>query len=124
MNYSRPKNLNLLTIRFPLPAIASICHRLSGVALFLLIPFLLWVLDFSLTLSGFETIQSWIINSGFMKLIIWLIFIPFCFHLVAGIRHLLMDIHIGSSLKGGKRGAALTFIFTLILILLAGIWLW
>ena len=124
MNYSRPKNLNLLTIRFPLPAIASICHRLSGVALFLLIPFLLWALDFSLTLSGFETIQSWIINSGFMKLIIWLIFIPFCFHLVAGIRHLLMDIHIGSSLKGGKRGAALTFIFTLILILLAGIWLW
>jgi succinate dehydrogenase / fumarate reductase cytochrome b subunit len=123
VNYSRPKNLNLLTIRFPLPAIVSIFHRLSGAALFLLIPFLLWALSFSLTPSGFESIQTSMDNI-LVKFIIWLVWVPFCYHLVAGIRHLLMDIHIGSSLKGGKRGAALTFIFTFILVILAGIWLW
>ncbi|MBV8802224.1 MAG: succinate dehydrogenase, cytochrome b556 subunit, partial [Gammaproteobacteria bacterium] len=44
MNIQRPKNLNLFTIRFPVPAIASILHRISGFILFLLIPFMLWAL--------------------------------------------------------------------------------
>lgn len=123
MSRSRPKNLNLFTIHFPIPAIVSILHRISGFFLFLLIPFVLWGLDFSLTESGFETLKQWF-DTFFVKLIFWIIFIPFCYHLVAGIRHLLSDVHIGDSLKGGRRGAMLTFVVTGILVILAGIWLW
>lgn len=123
MNQSRPKNLNLFTIHFPLPAIVSIFHRLSGAFLFLCIPFLVWALSTSLTVAGFETIQQWA-ASMVIKGLIWILFIPFCYHLVAGIRHLLMDIHVGSSLQGGKTGAMLTFIISIILIILAGVWLW
>ena len=123
MNHSRPKNLNLFTIRFPLPAIISILHRISGFVLFLLIPVILWALSFSLTEQGFETLQQWL-GQPLVRLIFWAILIPFCYHLVAGIRHLLMDIHIGSSLKAARLAAILTLIISIVLVILAGVWLW
>jgi succinate dehydrogenase / fumarate reductase cytochrome b subunit len=123
VNDSRPKNLNLFTIRFPLPAIVSILHRVSGVVLFLLIPVMLWALNLSLTETGFADIQNFL-NNWYCKLIVWLLLVPFCYHLVAGIRHLLTDIHIGDSLKLGKKMALLTFVISFVLIVLAGIWLW
>lgn len=123
MNQRRPKNLNLLTIRFPLPAFVSILHRISGVLLFLFVPFLLWGLQVSLTETGFENLKAWrsdmVINA-----ILWLMFFPLCFHLVAGLRHLLTDILIGVTLRGGRIGALLTVIITFILILFVGVWLW
>lgn len=123
MNPSRPKNLNLFTIQFPLPAIVSFLHRVSGFVLFLLIPLILWGLSYSLTESGFETLRLWLSNF-YIKVIFWALFLPFCFHLVAGIRHLLSDIHIGDTLKAGKLTAVLTFVIFGLLILLAGVWLW
>lgn len=123
MNHNRPKNLNLLTIRFPVPAIVSILHRITGVALFLLIPFLLWALSCSLTPDGFDTL-SYHLSGGLAKFILWVLLIPLCFHLIAGIRHLLSDIHLGDSLKSGRTSAYLVFILTALLIIVAGIWLW
>lgn len=123
MDNKRPINLNLLTIRFPIPAIVSILHRISGVVLFLFIPVALWGLGFSLTEQGFNILQGWL-GSFYIKLMLWLLLIPFCYHFVAGIRHLLMDIHIGEQLQSGRRTAQLTFIIFLLLILLAGVWLW
>lgn len=123
MYNSRPKNLNLLTIRFPLPAIVSILHRISGVILFLMIPILLWLLDSSLTLDGFVALQDGLGNF-FVKLFAWLLLVPLCFHLVAGIRHLLMDMHVGTDLKCGRLAAKLVIIVSVLLIILAGIWLW
>lgn len=120
---SRPKNLNLFTIHFPLPAIVSILHRISGFILFLSIPLFIWLLQYSLTETGFETLTG-VEAKGIFKFIVWLFWIPFSYHFVAGIRHLLSDVHVGDSLKGGRLGAKLTFIFTIILIILAGIWLW
>ena len=123
MKHARPKNLNLFTIHFPIPAIVSILHRVSGAFLFLLIPFILWALSFSLTDTGYENLQQWLGMTS-VKCIFWILFVPFCFHLVAGIRHLLSDIHIGDTLKMGRTTAILTFIISALLIILAGIWLW
>ena len=123
MHKTRPKNLNLFTIRFPLPAIVSILHRISGVLLFIMIPFMLWGLHYSLTLSGFDELHAWF-RDGYVKFALWLFFLPFCYHLVAGIRHLLSDIHIGDSLKGGRAGAMLVMVISLLLVILAGVWLW
>lgn len=123
MNRPRPKNLNLFTIHFPLPAIVSILHRISGAFLFLAIPFVLWGLEYSLTDTGFEQLQQYM-GMPLVKIIFWLLFVPFIFHLVAGIRHLLSDIHIGDTLKLGRTMALLTFIISAVLVILAGIWLW
>jgi len=119
----RPKNLDLFTIKFPLPAIVSLMHRISGACLFILIPVIIWGFSESLTVSGFEKLQDW---SGMLtvKLIFWLFFIPFFYHLVAGIRHLLSDIHIGDTLKAGRITAMLAIIISLLLIVAAGIWIW
>ena len=123
MSHQRPKNLNLLTIHFPIPSIVSFLHRVSGVFLFFLIPIILWALSYSLTDSGFDSLQRSLGNI-YIKFIFWILFIPFCFHLIAGIRHLLSDIHIGDTLKLGRTTAILTFIMTALFVILAGIWLW
>lgn len=123
MQDTRPKNLNLFTIKFPLPAIVSIFHRVSGVFLFLMIPILLWLLQLSLTYDGFDVLMGWL-STFYSKLIFWLLLIPLCYHLVAGIRHLLVDIHIGEGRESGKRGALAVFIITFVLVILVGIWLW
>lgn len=120
---ARPKNLNLFTIRFPLTAITSIMHRVSGFVLFLLIPVALWVLQLSLDSLGFDRLQGFM-SSIPAKLIIWLLLAPFCYHLVAGIRHLLSDLHFGNTRAGGKRASIVTLIVSFVLFILVGIWLW
>lgn len=120
---NRPKNLNLFTIHFPIPAIVSILHRITGFVLFLLIPFALWGLSYSLSSDGFARMQYWFSNP-FVKLFFWAVLVPFIFHFVAGVRHLLSDIHIGDTLKGGRLASYLTFIVSAVLIILAGVWLW
>ncbi len=123
MTRERPKNLNLLTIRFPLPAIISILHRITGVLLFLSIPFALWCFQLSLTDTGFDALQAHL-DGLVVKLIFWALLAIFAFHFVAGIRHLLSDVHIGDSLKSGRLSAKLTIVVAIILIILAGVWLW
>jgi succinate dehydrogenase / fumarate reductase cytochrome b subunit len=120
----RPKNLNLLTIRLPIPALVSILHRVSGIILFLCIPFILWGLNLSLASpQDFANLHS-LLSSLLAKIVIWCVLSAFIYHFVAGIRHLLMDIHIGEELKSGRLSANLTVGISIILILLAGIWLW
>ena len=123
MNRARPVNLNLFAFRFPLPAIVSILHRVSGALLFLCIPAALWALDYSLTPDGYEALHDW--RGNFLiKLVIWSVLSAFLFHLVAGIRHLFADMHIGTTLQGGRFTAKAVFFVSAILIILAGIWLW
>jgi succinate dehydrogenase / fumarate reductase cytochrome b subunit len=119
----RPKNLNLFTIRFPLPAIVSILHRISGFILFLLIPVLLWALQSSLSYTGFDDLQT-SFSHTYIKLFFWVLFLPYCFHLVAGLRHLLSDLHIGNSRHASKVGAAMVFIIFALIIIFAGVWIW
>lgn len=121
----RPVNLNLFTMHFPMPAIISILHRISGVILFLFIPFMLWGLNISLkSEQDFMDIQSAMAGSFCLKFIVWCGLAAFIFHFIAGIRHLLMDVHIGDELKSGRLSAQITMILSILLMILAGIWLW
>jgi len=105
-------------------AIVSILHRLSGLALFLLLPFLLYFLDISLE-SGERFSQVSQFFQGFPgKLLLWVTISTTLFHVVAGIRHLLMDFGIGETLKGGRCSAWTVMITSAVLALLTGIWLW
>lgn len=124
MKDKRPKNLNLFTIHFPVPAIVSILHRITGVILFLCIPFFLWVLQHSLSSQAhFDYIHS-ILITPVMKFIVWGGLSAYIYHLFAGVRHLLMDIHIGEELRSGRIFAMLTLFFSIVSIIGMGIWLW
>ncbi|MAL98339.1 succinate dehydrogenase, cytochrome b556 subunit [Hydrocarboniclastica marina] len=124
MDNKRPVNLDLGKFHFPLPAITSILHRISGILIFIGIAFLLYGLDLSLSgEEGFAQVQS--ILDGFLaKLIVWGILSALAYHLVAGVRHLLMDGGVGESLEGGRLGAKLVVVISVILIVLLGVWVW
>ena len=70
-NKQRPVNLDLQTISFPVTAIASILHRVSGVITFVALGILLWMLGTSLASpEGFETVVA-IMDNFLVKLVLW-----------------------------------------------------
>ena len=105
MKDNRPVNLDIGTIKLPITAYASILHRISGVVLFFAAGILLWMLDASL--ASEESFQSLKQNLAhpLLKLIFWGILVALGYHLLAGVRHLIMDFGIGETLEGGARGA-------------------
>lgn len=117
----RPKNLDLMTIRLPLPGILSILHRVSGAVLFLLLPVLLWLFESSLTsVESFAVVKS-IAAHPLVKLIllglIWLYLHHFC----AGIRYLLLDLHKGIDLESARLSSKIVFAVSIVLTLLIGV---
>lgn len=125
MKQQRPVYLNLMKIRLPLPGLVSILHRASGIMLFLLLPVLLWLLSQSLAFqSSFEQLQESVNTQWCLRFLIWFTLSMLIYHLVAGIRHIIMDFGIGDSLKGGRFGAWLVLIISAVFIVLMGIWLW
>ena len=121
---NRPVNLDLSKFHFPLPAITSILHRISGVLIFAATAVLLWMLAESLSSAqGFDRVSAWL-DTTIAKLILWIIVSGLLYHLIAGLRHLIMDIGIGETLQGGRQGAVLIVVFSVISIVLAGVWIW
>lgn len=119
----RPMNLQLTRIKFPVTAIASIGHRFTGVLLFFFIPFVLWALGYSLSSAqNFQAFQHAVHSSG-LHVVIWVLVSGLIYHIIAGIRHLLMDIHIGESLTGGRIGAWLVMLISAVLIVLFAIYI-
>ncbi|SDJ63603.1 succinate dehydrogenase, cytochrome b556 subunit [Microbulbifer yueqingensis] len=124
MNKNRPVNLDISTIKLPAAALVSILHRISGVILFAVVALLLYMLDASLSSEqGFADMAA-LFSSTPAKLLLWASLAALIYHLIAGVRHLLMDLGIGESLEGGRRGAVLVLVLSVILILLTGVWLW
>ncbi|KGI83727.1 succinate dehydrogenase, partial [Exiguobacterium mexicanum] len=87
----RPVNLDLQTIHFPITAISSILHRVSGVITLIAVGILLWLLGTSLSSpEGFQY-ASEIMTGFFAKFILWGILTALAYHICGGIRHMLMD---------------------------------
>jgi succinate dehydrogenase / fumarate reductase cytochrome b subunit len=99
---SRPKNLNLFTIRLPINAVVSILHRASGMALFVMLPLIL--LAFQYSISSQETYSSLVqlLDHWFFKLVLIGLTWAFCHHFFAGIRHLLQDVHWMTTLQKAR----------------------
>lgn len=120
----RPVNLDLRTIKLPVTAYTSILHRISGVILFLGIVVLLSWLDKSLlSEEGFEQVKGYL-ASPLVKLVAWGLVSALLYHLVAGVRHLIMDMGIGETLEGGTKGSKIVIGVSVALILLSGVWIW
>jgi succinate dehydrogenase / fumarate reductase cytochrome b subunit len=108
---ARPKYYDLNLLNLPVPGLVSIFHRITGVTMFLfLIPLTLYALQMSLTNeTGFAEIQKCfampivkLITIGF----IW----AFMHHLCAGIRYLLLDLHIGIALAPARLSAKIVLV--------------
>ena len=120
----RPKYLNLLKIRLPIMGIASINHRLSGLILFLSIPFSLYLLQLSLSSeAGFKEALS-CLSSSWIKLALVLLTWSFVHHLFAGFRFLLIDQNVGVSLSAARKSAwFVVFTAVVVTLVISGVWI-
>ena len=121
---ARPVNLDITTFKFPLPAITSILHRVSGVALFIATAILLYLLQLSLSSEqGFSEAVA-IMDGTLMKIVLWAITTGLFYHLIAGVKHLLMDLGWGETKQGAQLGAQITLGLAVLAAALAGAWIW
>ncbi|HLR17915.1 MAG TPA: succinate dehydrogenase, cytochrome b556 subunit [Alcanivoracaceae bacterium] len=123
MNKNRPVNLDIRTIKLPVAALASITHRIAGIVIFFSLPILLWMLDRSLASSAsFDELLETMQNPLF-KLMLWGIVAALIYHLLAGIKHLVLDLGWGYTLEQSQLATRILIGSAVVLILLAGVWI-
>ena len=106
----RPVYLNLVKIRLPLPGIVSFAHRITGVILFLSLPFAVYLLDLSVeSEQSFAEVQQ-ILKQPFMLFVQILLLWSLAHHFYAGIRFLLIDAEIGVEKSQARLGSWLVLL--------------
>ncbi len=116
----RPLWYNLSLLNLPLPGLVSILHRISGAALFVLLLWLLHLLDESLASpERFEAVRQ-TMALPFVKLVLLGVLWAFLHHLCAGIRYLLLDVHVGVDLQAARASSAAVLVVSLVLTAVLG----
>ena len=126
------RNINALTdlrtYRLPPAGIVSILHRVSGVLMFLLLPFVIWMFDSSISSEySFARFKA-AFNTGlgfapcwFMKLVAPALIWAYLHHFIAGLRHLWMDVsHAAVSKEFGRSSAIVTLAISILLTIVLG----
>ncbi|HQR20462.1 MAG TPA: succinate dehydrogenase, cytochrome b556 subunit [Burkholderiaceae bacterium] len=123
---SRPEFRNIhvsqiLQYRLPPPGMVSIMHRVSGALLFLTLPFLLWLFDLSLTSEISYGRLTDFASHWLARLVLVGLAWAFLHHLVAGVRYLLLDLHIGVAKPAARTSALAVYGISLPLTLVAAL---
>jgi succinate dehydrogenase / fumarate reductase, cytochrome b subunit len=117
----------LFSYRLPAPGWVSILHRISGALLFLLLPFVIWLFDASVTSEvsyerftslfrdGLGAVPGW-----FFKLVAFALVWAYVQHFIAGVRHLWMDVTHATDLAFGRTSAIVTLVLTAVVTLALG----
>jgi succinate dehydrogenase / fumarate reductase cytochrome b subunit len=125
VNKKRPVNLDISTISMPVTALVSILHRVTGIILFVGLAFLFYAFDLSLSSQkGFDQVVNTLQTNFLAKFVIWGVVSALMYHLVAGVKHLLMDLGHFEELESGRIAAIVNIVLAAILIVLAGVWIW
>jgi succinate dehydrogenase / fumarate reductase cytochrome b subunit len=125
------RNINALTdlptYRLPPAGWVSILHRISGALMFLLLPFIIWMFDTSVSSEISFAKFKYAFNVGlgfvpgwFMKLVALALIWAYLHHLIAGIRHLYMDVQHAVSKEFGRSSALATLGLSIALTLILG----
>lgn len=105
VNKPRPKFLDLTAIRLPLAGFVSILHRVSGSVLFLALPALIGLFALSLeSQAGFER-AAYLMRQPMIGIPLFGLAWAYLHHFCAGIRFLLLDLHIGLDKEGARKSA-------------------
>ncbi|WP_338844836.1 succinate dehydrogenase, cytochrome b556 subunit [Massilia sp. W12] len=112
----------IIGYRLPLAALVSILHRISGLLMFLLLPFVLYLFEQSLTSEGtYEYLRLNWFAQPWCKLLLLVLVWGYLHHFCAGIRHLIMDLHIGLDKISARHSAASVLVISLSLTALIGL---
>ena len=121
---ARPVWYNLSPANLPLPGMVSIFHRISGLALFVGLFWLLYLLDASLSSPASYAKVMATMGQPLTKLVLLGFAWAFLHHFCAGIRYLLLDIHVGASLNAARSSSWVVFAVSLLLTAILGARLW
>jgi succinate dehydrogenase / fumarate reductase cytochrome b subunit len=124
MNKHRPKHLALHKIKLPLPGIVSILHRFSGLLLFMSLPFLLLMLQYSLTSIETYTQLVEVLGNPIVKIILIGLLWALLHHFCAGLRYLAVDFHMVRNLAQARNSSKVVMAVSLALTVLLGVKLW
>jgi succinate dehydrogenase / fumarate reductase cytochrome b subunit len=120
----RPVNLQLNTISFPPAAITSILHRITGVAMFFALMFVIWAWAMSVSSNdGFVFVQEQMAGPLGKFVVIGTIS-ALTYHILGGVRHMIMDMGYWEELKSGDISAKSIIAAWIILSILVGVILW
>ena len=125
------RNINIFkdvrTYRLPLAGWVSILHRASGMIMFLLLPFVIWLLDTSLSseisfakFSAAFSVGLGFIPGWFVKLVALALIWSYLHHLFAGVRHLYLDVSHRTTKEFGRHSAATVLVASLALTVILG----
>ena len=104
---------DLMKYRLPWAGKVSILHRVSGLLMFVLIPFVLYLLDKSITSEiSFETFKA-VLSNPIIKLIILALIWAYLHHFCAGIRFLMLDMHKGIDKASSAKSAVTVLVISL-----------
>ena len=120
------KLVDALGYRLPLAGLVSILHRGSGLLMFILLPFVIWMFDKSVTseisYGEFTSVFKAAGYGWFVKLVALGLIWAYLHHLIAGLRHLLMDVsHSAVTKEFGRQSAVFTLAASLLLTVVLGI---
>lgn len=125
MRRERPGTMRLIDAtqyRLPLAAWVSILHRVSGAAMFFLLPLVIWLFDESVTseISFERFVSAFTAGIGFVpglvvKLVVLGLIWSYLHHFIAGVRHLWMDMTHSVSKAQGEQSAVLTLVLSVLL---------
>jgi succinate dehydrogenase / fumarate reductase cytochrome b subunit len=124
MNKKRPKHLALHKIKLPLPGIVSILHRISGLLLFLALPLLLLMLQYSLNSIETYTELMSILAQPLVKVILLGLLWAFLHHFCAGLRYMAVDLHLVRDLAQARNSSKVVMVASLALTVWLGVKLW
>jgi succinate dehydrogenase / fumarate reductase, cytochrome b subunit len=130
MTRTRPGTMRLVDAvkyRLPLAGVVSILHRVSGVVMFLLLPFIIWLFDVSVSseisyerfTAAFTAGIGWL-PGWFMKLVALALIWSYLHHFIAGVRHLWMDATHSVSKQQGHSSAVVTLAASVLLTVVLG----
>ena len=130
MTRQRPGTMRLIDAvkyRLPLAGVVSILHRVSGLLMFALLPFIIWLFDNSLSSEiSYDTFTSafvagiGFVPAWFVKLVVLALIWAFLHHAIAGVRHVWMDMTHSVSMEQGRSSAIVTLVSSLVLTVLLG----
>lgn len=124
MKKQRPVNLQLNTISFPPSAVSSILHRVTGVAMFFALIFVIWAWAVSVQSSeGFAMVQE--VMGGIIGKIVTIGTVSaLTYHILGGIRHVIMDMGHWEELESGNNSAKAIMVLWIVLTAVVGVLLW
>ncbi len=114
----RPVTLPLMSLHLPLAGWVSFLHRVSGVLLFFCLPLALYALDRAMSgPQAFDEVRNTLAQPAVRVLLLLAVW-ALAHHLFAGIRHLLMDVHVGVNLAAARRSALIVAIAAGVVVLI------